>query len=66
LRGSGQFGFGVRLSTLTVTINGKKQGEINSASLAKALIKTYVDENAVSKDAKTRIGEGLLSIIKGH
>lgn len=59
-----QFGFGIRTSTLTVTINGKKAGSaIESLNLNRALLNTFVGEKAVSAGAKASIGEGLLSIL---
>lgn len=57
-----QFGFGFHGGNkLVVTINGKKQGEIASAPLSKALLKTYLDDNAVSKDLKESIATGILT-----
>lgn len=59
-----QFGFGIQGgSKLIVTINGKKQGEIASGPLAQALLKTYLDNNAVSKDMKESVAQGLLTWI---
>ena len=58
-----QFGFGVQGNKLTVTINGKKQGEIQSAPLSKALLKTYLDEDAVSKDLQNSIATGILKLV---
>jgi hypothetical protein len=59
-----QFGFGVHGgSKLVVTINGKKQGEIASAPLSKALLRTYLDDNAVSKDLKESIATGILTFV---
>ncbi len=57
-----QFGFGVHGgSKLIVTINGKKQGEIASGPLSKALLKTYLDDSAVSKDLKESLAQGVLT-----
>lgn len=59
-----QFGFGMRLSSLTVTINGKKAGSpINSLNLNRALLNTFVGEKAVSAGAKASIGEGVLRLL---
>ncbi len=59
-----QFGFGIHGgSKLIVTINGKKQGEIASSPLSKALLKTYLDDDAVSKDLKESVATGILSFV---
>lgn len=59
-----QFGFGIQGGgKLVVSINGKKSGEIASAPLSKALLKTYLDDNAVSKDLKDSIATGVLSFV---
>lgn len=59
-----QFGFGIHGGgKLVVTINGKKEGEIASAPLSNALLKTYLDDNAVSKDLKESIATGILSFV---
>lgn len=60
-----QFGFGIGQGggKLVVSINGKKQGEIASAPLSKALLKTYLDDDAVSKDLKESIATGVLSFV---
>lgn len=59
-----QFGFGIQGGNkLIVTINGKKQGEIASGPLAQAMLKTYLDDNAVSKDMKDSVAQGILTWI---
>lgn len=59
-----QFGFGIQGGNkLIVTINGKMQGEIASGPLAQAMLKTYLDDNAVSKDMKDSVAQGILTWI---
>lgn len=59
-----QFGFGIHGGNkLVVTINGKKQGEIASAPLARAMLRTYLDDKAVSQDLKESVATGVLSFV---
>ena len=48
-------------SAVGVSINGKKQGDVSSAALSKALIGTYTDKGAVSGSLKSSLAATLLT-----
>jgi hypothetical protein len=54
-----QFGFAVKGESLCVTVNGNDAGTVKSSALCAAMVDTYLDENAVSQDAKKSILSGM-------
>jgi len=48
-------------SSVGVSVNGQKKGDISSSALSKAFIKTYVDEHAVSASLRDDIANRALN-----
>ena len=54
-----EFAFAVKGPNLCVSVNGQAAGTVRSEALCGAMLDTYLDDRAVSPDAKASILQGL-------
>ncbi len=58
-----QFAFAVKGAELCVSVNGQAAGTVRSAALCGAMLDTYLDDKAVSPDAKASILQGVAGFL---